>query len=50
MLNFVKFIIKVIIKVAVGVMVGVMVNDFTKKYFVKPLQEFMDSLAEKGKS
>lgn len=50
MLNFVKFLIKIIIRVAVGVIVGVMANDFTKKYVGKPLQEFMDSLAEKGKS
>lgn len=37
---------KVVAQVAVGAAMGVMVNDFSKKYVGKPLQKFMDSVAE----
>lgn len=42
---------KVVVQIAVGAAVGVMASDFSEKYVGKPLQKFMDSVAEKhGKS
>lgn len=38
---------KVVVQIAVGTAVGVMASDFSEKYVGKPLQKFMDSVAEK---
>ena len=42
-----KDVVKLAVKVAVYVAMGSMANDFAQKHVGKPLQKFMDSLAEK---
>lgn len=41
-------VVKVAVQIAVGAAVGVMASDFSEKYVGKPLQKFMDSVAEKA--
>jgi uncharacterized membrane protein YqgA involved in biofilm formation len=37
---------KIVVQIAVGAVVGVAMNDFVDKHMNKPLQKFMDSMAE----
>lgn len=42
-------VVKCAVQIAVGVAVGIAASDFSEKYVGKPLQKFMDSVAEKSK-
>jgi large-conductance mechanosensitive channel len=37
---------KCVVQIAVGAVVGVAMNEFVDKHMNKPLQKFMDSMAE----
>ena len=39
-------VVKFVVQIAVGAVVGVAMNDFVDKHMNKPLQKFMDSIAE----